>query len=161
MDLNGARDEVGSAVWIAVPRPIVSETGDGARELARRYWAEVPRWAHGLVRVRTKDGGRELVAAGAVTLFRFGAAEIRAEPDHVECRFPIVGGLFVASAGGSLAIVQRTEPPELGVVVAGYRPRLGSAARRSLRRLLYTRIQERLHLAVSRGCLERIARGGE
>ena len=158
--MSGAREEVGSAVWIAASKAVVDPTDEGARELGRRYWAEMPRCTRGLVRVRAREGRSELVLAGAVTLFRFGAAEVQAAPDHVECRFPIVAGLFVASAGGSLTITQRTEPPQVGIVVAGYRPRLSSPWRRSLRRLLYTQIQERLHLAVSRRCLERIAGGG-
>jgi hypothetical protein len=126
LDLNEARDGVGSAEWIALSRPVVDPTDEGARELGRRYWAEAPRLTHGLVRVRVEEGHIELVAVGGVTLFRFGAPYFRAEPDHVECMFPIVGGLLVGRSGGSLAIVQRGLPPHLGLVVTGYQPRLAS-----------------------------------
>jgi len=138
---------------------VVDPTDEGARELGRRYWAEAPRCTHGLVRVRVEEGHIELVAAGAVTLFRFGTPQIRAEPDHVECVFPISGGLLVGRSGGSLAIVQRGFPPHLGLVVFGYQPRLASARRRSLRRVVYRQVQERLHLLLSRRLLRRIAGG--
>ena len=155
--MDVAREGVGSAEWIALSRPVVESTSEGASELGRRYWVEAARCTHRLVGVRDNEGRKELVAAGVVTLFRFGLPELRAERDRVECRFPIVGGLLVGRAGGSLAIVQRAVPLQLGLVVTGYQPRLASSARRSLRRLLYRQVQERLHLVLSRRSLRRIA----
>jgi hypothetical protein len=50
------------------------------------------------------------------------------------------------------------DDPELELAVAGYFPRLGGSSRqRSLRRALYSALQERAHRAISRRFLERAA----
>ena len=148
---------VESRQWITLPRALVPADDGGARELGRRYLAEVARFSHGLVRPRRQADGVALVLAGIVPLLRFDPPAARVEDGRVECRYAIRGGALVARPGGSLVVAQRPGV-ELELVVAGYFPRLGgSMRRRSLRRALYTAIQARAHRAVGRRFLERAA----
>jgi hypothetical protein len=145
---------VESRQWITLPRELVASDEHGARELGRRYFAEVARFSHGLVRPRLRRDGVALVLVGAVTLLRFGAPELGQNGGSVECRYPIRGGLLVARPGGSLLVAQHPGV-ELELFVAGYFPRLGgTASRRSLRRGLYTALQARAHRAVGRRFFE-------
>ena len=148
---------VESRQWITLPSAFVPVDDDGARELGRRYLAEVSRFSHGLVRPRSEPDGVALVLAGVVPLLRFDSPAVGVENGMVECRYAIRGGALVARPGGSLAISQRPGV-ELELVVAGYFPRLaGSTRRRSFRRALYTAIQARAHRAVGRRFLEHAA----
>jgi hypothetical protein len=145
---------VESRQWIELPRELVAPDEPGARELGRRYLAEVARFSHGLVRPRLRPDGVALVLLGVVTLLRFGPPELGHDDGGVACRYPIRGGLLVARPGGSLLVAQRPGV-ELELLVAGYFPRLGaSARRRSLRRALYAAVQVRAHRAVGRRFLE-------
>jgi len=149
---------VESRQWITVPGELVPNDEDGARELGRRYLAEVARFSHGFVRPRPRRDGISLVLAGAVTLLRFGPPQLGHDEGSVECRYPIRGGLLVARPGGSLLLAQR-RGVELELFVSGYFPRLGgTASRRSLRRGLYTAIQARAHRAVGRRFFEAAVR---
>jgi len=149
---------VESRQWITLPRELVTSDERGARELGRRYLAEVARFSHGLVRRRPRPDGVALVLLGAVTLLRFGPPELGHNGGSVECRYPIRGGLLVARPGGSLLVAQRPGV-ELELFVAGYFPRLGgTASRRSLRRGLYTALQARAHRAVGRRFFETAVR---
>lgn len=153
-------DRFSSEQRVALARPAVATTDDGARQLGRRYWAEIARCTLGLVRPREGERGVRLVLAGLVTLFRFGPAETRVGEAEVACTFRIEGGLLAARPGGSVTVVQRAKPrPELALVVAGYSPRLATGSSRSVRRLFYTRVQAPLHDAVSRRFLARAAGG--
>ena len=148
---------VESRQWITLPRDLVTPDDGGARELGRRYLAEVAGFSHGLVRPRLRADGVALVLVGVVPLLRFGPPEVGHENGTVECRYPIRGGLLVARPGGSLVVAQHPGV-ELELHVAGYFPRLGGRARpRSLRRALYTALQARAHRAVGRRFLERAA----
>lgn len=148
---------VESRQWITVPRELVANDENGARELGRRYLAEVARFSRGLVRPRLRRDGTSLVLAGAVTLLRFGPPQLGHDDGSVECRYPIRGGLLVARPGGSLLLAQR-RGVELELFVSGYFPRLGTASRRSLRRGLYTGFQARAHRAVGRRFFEAAVR---
>ena len=149
---------VESRQWITVSRELVATDEDGARELGRRYLAEVARFSHGLVRPRPRRDGTSLVLAGIVTLLRFGRPQLGHHDGSVECRYPIRGGLLVARPGGSLLLAQRPGV-ELELFVSGYFPRLGgTASRRSLRRGLYTAVQARAHRAVGRRFFEAAVR---
>lgn len=150
---------IDSVQRIALEHKLVATTDTGAHELGARYWAELERCSRGLVRVRDRDGELTLVLAGMVTLFCFGAGQAWVDDAVVECRFPILGGLLVARAGGFLAVAQRSDPaPELGVSVTGYHPRLGTGSLRPVRRLVYSTVQRPLHLALSRRFLTNAAR---
>jgi hypothetical protein len=141
---------------IGLADSVVTADEQGARRLGLRYLDEVRRSTHGLVRPRAGADGMALVLAGAVTLLRFGPAELIARPDRVTCRFPIRGGLLAARPGGELVVAQcAADSHELELLVAGYFPRLGGSRRRlSLRRALYAALQARAHRAISRRFLE-------
>lgn len=158
-DVETASGAVESRQWIGLGGMAVTPDEDGARELGRRYLAEISSTTHGLVRSRRTAGGVVLVLAGAVPLLRFGPPELRVASDRVECRFRIEGGLLTARAGGALVIAQSSSAsPELELAVAGYFPRLGGTRRgRALRRAVYSRVQARAHRAISRRFLERAA----
>ena len=145
---------VESRQWITLPHELVAADERGARDLGRRYLAEVARFTHGLVRPRQRSDGVALVLVGVVPLLRFGPPELGHNRGSVECRYPIRGGLLVARRGGSLLVAQHPGV-ELELFVAGYFPRLGgTASRRSLRRGLYTALQARAHRAVGRRFFE-------
>jgi hypothetical protein len=151
---------IDSVQRIALRDLVVSTTDAGAHELGARYWLELERCSRCLVRVRHHPDAITLVLAGMVTLFRFGAAEVRATDAIVECRFPILGGVLVERAGGFLVVAQRSDTAhELDVSVTGYHPRLAIGGLRSDRRFLYSAVQRPLHVAVSRRFLDRAARG--
>jgi hypothetical protein len=143
---------------IVLAKPAVEPTAGGASKLADAYWAEIRRLTGGLVRVRSTGGGPELRLSG-VALFRFGPATTTATPELVECRFAIVGGVLAKEEAGSLVFAQRTAPRlELEVSVTDYVPFLSSRRqRRSLRRFVYRQVQERLHSAIGRRYLTRMA----
>lgn len=147
---------VESRQWITLARPVVASDGAGARELGRRYLAEIAAVTHGLVRARNRPDGVTLVLAGLVTLLRFGPPEVDVDAARVACRFPILGGLLAARPGGSLLVAQRSGgDPALELAVSGYFPRLVGLRRRSLRRLVYAAVQAPAHRAISRRFLER------
>ena len=143
---------------IVLARPAVEPTEHGASELADAYWAQIRRLTRGLVRVRPTGRGPELRLWG-VALFRFGPATTTVTPELVECRYAIVGGLLAKEEAGSLAFAQRKEPRlELEVSVTDYVPFLSSRReRRSLRGFVYRQVQERLHAAIGRRYLARMA----
>ena len=145
---------------VELPGAVVAETERGALELADPYWAEIRRLTGGLVRVRRPARGPELRLGRALVLFRFGPPRTRTDGGLVECRFAIVGGLLAKREGGWLTFTQRVAPtPSLEVRVEDYVPRLGSERRpRSVRGFIYRQAQERVHSAVGRRYLERMAR---
>lgn len=144
---------------IRLTRPVVESSERGAGELVEAYWDEIRRITLGLVRARATTGSAELALVGAVSLFRFGAPEVSATADRVECRFPIVGGVLAKRSGGSLTIAQRAGPsPELVVTVEDYAPRLDSGRPRGgLRTLAYRHLQQPVHAAIGRRYLDRMA----
>lgn len=144
---------------IELTTPLVPATTEGARALGDWYWDELARTSRSLVRARPEDGGVRLVLAGAVTLFRFGAAELLVDDLDVVCRYPILGGSLASGPGGALTLAQRGgAPPQLDVTVTDYRPRLADRGARFHRGLLYTALQAPLHRSVSRRFLRRTAR---
>jgi hypothetical protein len=159
LERPSAEGGIDSVQRIALGHGIVPTTAAGARELGVRYWAELERCSRGAVRVRDRAGEITHVLAGVLTLFRFGSGQVRVDDKVVECRFPILGGVLVARAGGSLAVAQRSgRAHELDVSVTGYYPRLATGSLRRVRRLVYATVQRPLHLAVSRRFLLRAAR---
>ena len=129
-----------------LPRPVVPDTDDGARRLGAEYWQAVRAATFGLVRPRTTTVGVELRAFGIV-LLAFGQPETAADGERVTCTFPIRRGLLVRAPGGTLTLEQTTGP-EIRSAIADFHPRLGGA--------LYSQVQRRFHLAVSRRYFRRL-----
>jgi len=62
------------------------------------------------------------------------------DDDHVSCRYLIAGGLLARAPAGALTLTQSTS--ELRAAVTEFTPRLRPG--------LYTQLQRRIHVAVSR-----------
>lgn len=158
MSSREAIDDAGaveSVQRIALPRPVVPATDAGARELGRRYWADVQRSMRGLVRVRHHAGGTDVLLGGRLALLRFGPPRLTIEAARVACSYDIVGGALAARSAGTLAVEQRGGPaPELVLAVSGYHPRLAG-----LWRPVYRRLQAPLHRAICRRFLGRATAG--
>ena len=145
---------------IRIPVPVVPATHFGALALGHIYWDEVERFLGGLVRVDQRPEGPEIrLRTGGPALLRFGRAETSVEPTDVVCSFAIAGGLLARRPGGTLSLAQATrERVELRSTVADFYPRL--AARPRFPRwtgALYARGQARLHDAIGRRFLARLA----
>jgi hypothetical protein len=152
-----ARARIGSEQWTSLRRPLVPSTEAGALELGRRYLAEVGHLTARLVRPSRRGECVSLSLLGRVDLISFAQPEARVSGAEVACRLPIVGGALVARPGGSLSIVQCVGPePQLGLVVAGYIPRLAERRPSSLGVVLYDGFQARLHVWISRRFLARM-----
>jgi hypothetical protein len=122
-------------------RPVVEATEDGARRLGDRYWLEVARASRGLLRPRRTPQGVELRALGrGPVLLRLAGPEVVVEEGYVSCRYRIVGGLLAQAPAGALTLTQA--PSELRAAVTEFTPRLRPG--------LYTQLQRRIHVAVSR-----------
>jgi hypothetical protein len=145
---------------LAVARPVVVPTPDGARVLGRVYWEEVERFTRGLVRSRVHATGVELRLVGRTTLLRFGPPEVRADAEVVVCRYAILGGALARSPGGAISFAQQGGPcPELRSTISGFLPRLAARpGRPSWTGALYEQVQVRVHGAVGRRYFARLVR---
>jgi len=145
---------------VRVSRPIVDASVDGARSLARAYWGEVERTTRGLVHVDERPASLHLrLGARGPSLLRFGPPELEVDQQVVRCRYAIAGGLLTRRPSGALALEQVTlDHVELRSSVTGFFPRLGAPpGRPGWTGALYTRAQARLHDAIGRRFLARLA----
>jgi hypothetical protein len=143
-----------------ITAPVVPATHCGALALGRVYWDEVERFLGGLVRVHQRPEGPEIrLRTGGPALLRFGRAETSVGPRDVVCSFAIAGGLLARRPGGTLALAQATrERVELRSTVADFYPRLAARPRfPGWTGALYARGQARLHDAIGRRFLARLA----
>src|SRR5690242_7504272 len=130
-----------SSESVTLTSPVVDRTAEGARRLGDRYWIEVARASRGLVRPRRTTTGVDLrVLGGGPVLLRLAGPEIVVEDDHVSCRYLVAGGLLARAPAGALTLTQSTS--ELRAAVTEFTPRLRPG--------LYTQLQRRIHVAVSR-----------
>ena len=141
------------------PAPAVDLSEAGARELAERYWREVEALTRRAVQARRFADGVELRLLGRWTLLRFGRSETTVGSSAVLSRFPILGGALTRTPGGSITFAQTVAPElELRTTVDGFVPRLGGrAGRPDWSRALSWELQRRLHVAISRRYLTRLA----
>ena len=148
LDESGA---VESVQRVALPRPVVPATETGARDLGRRYWADVQRSTRGIVRADDHGGGVDVLLGGRLALLRFGPPRPAVEPERVACTYEIVGGALAGRGGGTLSVEQLGgAEPALVLAVSGYHPRLAG-----LWRPVYRRLQAPLHRALGRRFLRR------
>jgi hypothetical protein len=157
---RGSGGAIESDERVRIARRVVPTTAGGALRLGDRYWSEVERASHGLVRVRRTAVGPELrLLARGPRLLRFAPPETVYERTRVACRYPIVGGLLAQRPGGALELSQTGhDEPELRAAVSGFVPRLG--LRPGFPRwsgALYE-VQRRLHVTISRRYFRRLIR---
>lgn len=143
---------------IRLPRLVVETSAEGARRLGESYWTEVEGLTRGVVRPHAVGGSGVALRAFGSDLLRFSAPVTEVDADGVRCRYDIVGGVLARRPGGSISFVQTGgAEPELRSAIAGFHPRL--AARPGRARwtgILYSVVQRRLHLAVSRRYFRRL-----
>ncbi len=138
---------------VTAPGFVVERSPAGARRLGSVYWAVVESATAGLVGAREGEQGVELRLLGRwPLLLRFGPPDVAVREGLVSCRYPITGGLLARRPGGEIAFSQTALPAyELCAEMRGYHPALvASRGRRSWADPLYTRLQSRLHVAISR-----------
>jgi hypothetical protein len=152
---------VASQQRLRVARPVVAVSEEGALALGRVYWEEVERFTRGLVRVRSRGGGIELVLGGRLVLLSFGPPDNRLDGDSIVCRYPILGGVLARAPGGAISFSQQAgDRPELRSTITGFQPRLGARpGRPDWTGALYAQVQARLHGAVGRRYFARLERG--
>ncbi len=148
---------------IRLPRPVVEASTEGARRLGESYWTAVVGLTFGLVRPQADRGSGVALRAFGSDLLRFSAPVTDVDADGVRCRYEIIGGALARRPGGSISFTQTGGAElELRSAIAGFHPRL--AARPGGARwtgVLYSLVQRRLHLAVSRRYFRRLlAEGG-
>ena len=144
---------------LALRFPVVEFSEVGAEHLGRAYWREVERTTRGLVRARTRYDLLELRLLGrGPCLLRFGRPAFDATPTKASCSYPIRGGVLARRPVGEIAFAQVDGSPSyVSSAIRGFFPTL--AARQGepdWTGALYTRLQSRIHLAVSRRYFARL-----
>jgi hypothetical protein len=133
--------------------------------LARTYWAFLSRCTLGLIKVKYREDGRDVVLlTRPFVLLSFKTPEYELNGDRGIVRWPIDRGVLVARAGrgrdGYLEIdVRRRGTVESGcervnveVEVANFYPQIAH----TLSKFVYTNTQSRIHVLVTYGFLRRL-----
>jgi hypothetical protein len=147
---------------VVLEAPVVGFDAAGASELGERYWREVQRATHGLVRARRSGESVELRLLGrGPLLLSFATPTIEASRGSVRCTFPISGGLLTRRAAGELSFAQVDgDRIELRSAIRGFYPSLAAHdGRRDWTGALYNSVQSRIHVAISRRYFTRLAAG--
>jgi hypothetical protein len=143
---------------ISLNAPVVAFDARGAITLGESYWREVERATRGVVRAREADGTELRVLGRRPVLLAFGPAEVEAAPHRVRCAYPIRGGLLAQRSAGAIAFEQ-VDAGELVLrsTIKGFFPSLAAReGRRSWTGALYTKLQSRIHVAISRRYFRRL-----
>lgn len=147
---------------VGLVEPAVPYTRDGAARLGERYWVEVVRATGRLVRARPRGDQLALeLRATRIALLVFGPPELVVEPRLVRCSYPILGGVLARRAAGEISFEQAEEErPVLRSSIRGFYPALAAReGRRHWTGALYTSVQSRIHVAISRRYFARLATG--
>jgi hypothetical protein len=144
---------------VALRFPVVDFSEAGAEHLGCAYWREVERVTKRLVRARTRNGSLELRLLGrGPCLLRFGRPTLDATSTKASCSYPIRGGLLARRPVGEIAFAQVDgSTAYVCSAIRGFFPTL--AARQGepdWTGALYTRLQSRIHVAVSRRYFARL-----
>ena len=158
---QGQRDDgaVESEQRVVLRTPVVEFSETGAEHLGRMYWREVERITRRLVQARDRQGSIELRPLGrGPSLLRFGPPTIEATTTLVWCRYPIEGGLLARRPGGEIDFAQTGDGPTvLRSAIRGFFPSLAArTGSPDWTGALYTRVQSRIHVVVSRRYFARL-----
>jgi len=132
-----------------------------AEYLGLTYWREVERVTRGLIRQRERNGVLELRLLGrGPSLLRFGRPTIQASSTLVCCSYPIEGGLLAQRPAGEIAFAQvGGSPPVVRSTIRGFFPSLAARqGERDWTGALYSQVQSRVHVAISRRYFARLIR---
>ena len=147
---------------VTLSAPAVAFDDTGATALGERYWREVERATHGLVRAcHTPQGVRLRLLGRGPVLLSFDRPTLEADAHKVHCSFPISGGRLARRAAGELTFAQVDgERVELRSAIRGFYPALAAhEGRRDWTGTLYNSVQSRIHLAISRRYFASLAAG--
>lgn len=147
---------------VTLSAPVVAFDNAGATALGERYWREVERATHGLVRARrTAEGVRLRLLWRGPVLLSFAPPKLEADTHRVHCSFPISGGRLARRAAGELTFAQvYGERIELSSAIRGFYPALAAhEGRRDWTGALYNSVQSRIHVAISRRYFASLAAG--
>jgi hypothetical protein len=154
-----AAGAVESEQRVTLRAPVVAFTASGAEQLGRAYWREVERVTRRLVRARERDDRLELRLFGnGPVLLRFGRPALEATNELALCSYPIEGGLLARRAAGEIVFAQvGGPPPAVRSTIRGFFPSLAARERKpDWTGALYTKVQSRIHVAVSRRYFARL-----
>lgn len=141
--------------------PLVEFSSAGAEYLGLAYWREVQRVTWGVVRPRERNGTLELRVFGrGPVLLRFGPPALEATNRLVSCSYPIHGGLLARRPVGEIVFAQvGGSPPIVRSTIRGFFPSLAGRQReRDWTGALYSQVQSRVHVAISRRYFARLLR---
>ena len=150
---------VESEQCVTLSVPVVEFSADGAEQLGHTYWREVERVTRRLVQARDRNGFLELrLLANGPVLLRFGRPAFEATNELAYCCYPIEGGLLAQRAAGEIVFAQSSgPPPAVRSTIRGFFPSLAARERKpDWTGALYTRVQSRIHIAISRRYFARL-----
>jgi hypothetical protein len=140
---------------------VVDVSPAGAARLGEAYWLEVERVTRGLVRARSRNDTLVLrLLRRGPALLRFGRPSLQATDALVRCSYPIAGGLLARRAAGEIVFAQVGGPePVLRSTIRGFFPSLSAReGRPGWTGALYSHVQSRIHVAISRRYFSRLLR---
>ena len=144
---------------VVLDRPVVEFSPAGAERLANAYWREVEGLTGHLVRARARQGVLDLRLAGqGPSLLRFGPPSVEASSEAVSCRYPIIGGFLARRPSGEIVFAQSGGThPVVRSTITGFFPRFAAReGRPGWSGALYSHVQSRIHVAVSRRYFRRL-----
>jgi hypothetical protein len=144
---------------VALREPVVEFSRAGAERLGLAYWRAVERATLGLVRPRERNGALELRLFGlGPALLSFGRPTFEATNALVACTYPIKGGLLAQRAAGEIIFAQVAGSPAIvRSTIRGFFPSLAARqGERDWTGALYSHIQSRIHVAISRRYFARL-----
>ena len=156
---QAADGAVESEQRMVVAGPVVEFSPAGAERLGNTYWREVEGLTRRLVRAKARDGFLDLRLAGqGPSLLRFGPPTIEASDNTVSCRYPIIGGFLARRPAGEIVFAQAGGPqPVVRSTITGFFPRFAAReGRPGWSGALYSHVQSRIHVAVSRRYFKRL-----
>lgn len=162
---NGQRQTADGAVEseqsVVLREPVVEFSSAGAAHLGEAYWQEVERVTRGLVRARSRGDTLVLRLLGrGPALLRFGPPSLQATEALVRCSYPIAGGLLARRAAGEIVFAQvGGSELVLRSSIRGFFPSLSAReGRPDWTGALYSHVQGRIHVAISRRYFSRVLR---
>ena len=146
---------------VVLREPVVEFSSAGAAHLGEAYWQEVERVTRGLVRARSRGDTLVLRLLGrGPALLRFGPPSLQATEALVRCSYPIAGGLLARRAAGEIVFAQvGGSELVLRSSIRGFFPSLSAReGRPDWTGALYSHVQGRIHVAISRRYFRRVLR---
>jgi hypothetical protein len=146
---------------VSLSAPVVPFDREGAAALGDSYWLEVENATRRFVRTRRSNGVELRVLGRRPLLLAFDPPRIEAGSSRIRSEFSIRGGVLTQRPAGTI-VFEQIDDGELVLrsTISGFFPSLaGRTGRRSWTGALYTRLQSRIHVAISRRYFRRLVEG--